>query len=479
MPRYRDVEISLFNRKPNSTEMGCVKQTCTIIIDEFHDGSPVRSEEEQAESFIDKIYGWSKGLHYSHLSVKTIKEHNKMAKTTKTEQTTELAVFEEKAKAITLPEIPKVMNIGGLEFSEAEIEKAVKEVKKIKVDVPKPDDTVKVAEEKRKVYEQLVEKKNQFVKTRTAPDKFRTEITKPINDWTKKLKAQTDSFGNIAKQGQEHCEAEIFIWENWEAEQERIKQEATQKLVNARTVDLQNVAGILNPQSLHWTFEHAPSKIVENMFLESADDSEWNGLMKDLEDSFEADKEKKIKEKADFEAAKNAVFNTRLQMLQLVGGYDNPATGVYTKNGHTLSEDQIRNTPEIEWLPLVMSHNEALANPFNNVSPVSQETASVSNDPITSNPFAQFAKPAEVETTAEATGTVASPFDVSSQDAVSEPVEESVKTLWPVPFVEKELGKTVLRIFPVDNQGLAMEGIHDVKFDGSWDNGLMFIIYAK
>lgn len=462
--------------------MGSIKKTYTIVFDKFHDGSPVRPEEEQVASFLERTYGYTKGLHYEYFTINTLRNHNtnnKMAKKTTTEQSTELALFEQEASKINLPEIPKVINIGGIDFSEAEIQKAVDEVKKIKLDVPRPDDTLTVVEEKRKQYEFLKEKKNQFVKTRTQPDKFRQEVTKPINAWAKSLKAQTDAYGNIAQQGQEHCESQIYVWENWEAEQERIKQEATQKIVNERTAELQKVSGVLNPASLHWTFEHNPSKIVEHLFLESADDSEWNGLMKELEDSFEADKQAKIKKEQEFEAAKNAVYNTRLQMLQMAGGYESSENG-FTKNGHTLTEEQIRNTPEADWFPLVMSHQqvkEAPANPFASPAPQASAPVETVSTPVSSaptagsNPFAAFApKQEEPEQVSE------NPFG----GAEAQPKEAGALTYWDKQdFVEKELGKTTLRVFPQENQGVAMEGIHDVKFDGTFDNGLMFVIYAK
>lgn len=485
MPRYRDVELTLFNRKPNSNEDYQVKQVCTIVFDEFHDGTPVRSEEEQVEAFLEKIYNWKKGLQYSHLSIKTLKEHNKMAKKATTaateEQTTELSVFETKAKGITLPEIPKVMNIGGVDMSEEAIKKAVDAVKKIVVDVPKQTDTVAEAEEKKKVYLSLVEKKNQFVKTRTGADKFRKDITDPLNNWSKKLKAQTDAFGTLSREGQEHCEAQIYIWENWEAEQERIKQEATKKLVDTRSAELLKVAGVLNPASLHWTFDHIPSKIVENLFLENADDSEWNGLMKELEDSFEADKQAKIAREAEFEAAKSGIYKTRLQMIQMLGGYEQ-VEGGYTKNGHTLTEDQIKNTSEDAWLPLIQSHQVAPTNPFAApiAQPVAQQESPVSTAPSepTLNPFAQFAAPQENPASAfgaPTQGGEAIPVYDTIDEVQSEPVP---CTLWPTDFVEQVLGKTKIRMFPIEHQGVAMEGVHDVKYEGKFANGLMFVIFA-
>lgn len=461
MAVYRDVEVTVYQRKPNSEEMKGIKSTYTVVFDD----DSTRSEEQQVEDFLLRVYKWKKGLQYDYLKVKTIKTHNNMAK--KESKTEELALFESQAKKIILPEIPEVMEIGGLNFSEKEIQKAVDEIKKVTVEVPLETDTVKVAEEKKKVYESLLEKKSQFVKTRTQPNNFRDAVMKPINAWSRSFKAQIDKYGAIAKEGQDHCESQIFVWENWQEEQDRLEKERIQKIVDKRRAELQAAGGTVNIESLHWTFDHTPSKIVENSSLEEMDDSEWNGLLKELEEAFEADKAKKEKEKEEFEAAKTAVYNARLQMLQLAGGYESK-DGSFFKNGHKLTEDQIKNTPEADWFPLVMSHNQAVVNPFSTTeSTVKEEPAEEA--PVSSNPFAKFVNAAATPPAENVDGPVLD----------QEPTADHVTTSWELhSFVEKELAKTKLRIFPSANQAKAMEGVHNIKFEGTFDNDLMFIIYA-
>lgn len=399
----------------------------------------------------------------------------KKATTTETTENTGVVLFEDQAKEVNLPAIPKVMTIGGVEFSEAAIKKEVDAVKKIKLEIILPTDTVEVAEAKRKVYEELDEKRKKFVKTRTQPEAFRKEASKPITDWAKDLKAQTDAYGDLAKEGELHCAEQIEIWDNYEAEQARIEAERVQKIVDARTADLQSVAGILNRDSLHWTFEHMPSKLVENTFLEEADDSEWNGLMAELEASVKAKKEKEAAERAEFEAAKGAVFNARIQMLQLVGGYENPEQGVYTKNGHTLTDDQIRSTSDADWMPLVLSHNtpKEVTNPFAAPAQTQQEAPAQA---VSTNPFEQFVQAIE-----EDPGTV---YVENKAVKIGETIpvrQESFlpHTIWDMPYVEKVLGKTTLRIFPIEHQAEGAKNIGDIAYDGKWDNGLMFIIYKN
>lgn len=424
------------------------------------------------------------GQHYdriTHESVNQISNNSnkttmaKKATTTETTENTGVVLFEDQAKKVNLPAIPKVMTIGGVEFSEAAIKKEVDAVKKIKLEIILPTDTVEVAEAKRKVYEELDEKRKKFVKTRTQPEAFRKEASKPVTDWVKSLKSQTDAYGNLAKEGELHCAEQIEIWDNYEAEQARIEAERVQKIVDARTVDLQSVAGILNRDSLHWTFEHMPSKLVENTFLEEADDSEWNGLMAELEASVKAKKEKEAAERAEFEAAKGAVFNARIQMLQLVGGYENPQQGVYTKNGHTLTDDQIRSTSDADWMPLVLSHNtpKEVTNPFAASAQTQQEAPAQA---VSTNPFEQFVQAIE-----EDPGTV---YVENKAVKIGETIpvrQESFlpHTIWDVPYVEKALAKTTLRIFPIEHQAEGAKNIGDIAYDGKWDNGLMFIIYKN
>lgn len=423
------------------------------------------------------------GQHYdriTHESVNQISNNSnkttmaKKATTTETTENTETGVtlFEDQAKKVNLPAIPKVMTIGGVEFSEAAIKKEVDAVKKIKLEIILPTDTVEVAEAKRKVYEELDKKRREFVKTRTQPEAFRKEAVKPVTNWAKSLKAQTDAYGNLAKEGELHCAEQIEIWDNYEAEQARIEAERVQKIVDARTADLQSVAGILNRDSLHWTFEHMPSKLVENTFLEEADDSEWNGLMAELEASLKKQKDEQAKKEEEFAAAKNAVYNARLQMIQLLGGYEQNLAGGYTKNGHLLTDDQIRSTPDADWMPLVLSHNtpKEVTNPFTTAVPVQQEQrAETGTAPAATNPFAQFVQAVE-ESVAEQEPTA---------ETQSEPESVLPHTIWDYTFVEKTLGKTTLRIFPIENQAEAVKNIGTIAFDGAWDNGLMFIIYKN
>ena len=133
--------------------------------------------------------------------------------------------------------------------------------------------------------------------------------------------------------------------------------------------------------------------------------------------------------------------------------------GIWIKNGHALTDEQIRTTPETDWMALLTSHNtpKVIDNPF---AQVEREIGQPQEQ--SSNPFSQFEQPA-------------TPTDAEPEQEEEKPFVPH--TIWDVPFVEKELGKTKIRLFPIENEAIATEGIGEVVFDGKWDVNLMFIIY--
>lgn len=463
----RHVQLTVWTRSSNSGLTPSTPSGKDHVMVVFGDES---EDQQKAQELLNKLYNWDVGFHYDKVDCKTIKTIKQMAKKATTTEETGVAVFEESVKKVLLPEIPKVMNIGGVEFSEESIKAAVDAVKEIKVEIIKDDDTVEVANAKQKVYDDLKAKKNQFVKTRTSPDNFRKEVTKPLTDWSRDLKKQTDAYGDLAKAGELHCTEQIEIWDNYEAEQQRLKEEAEQAIVKARTIELHKVNGVLNPESLHWTFPYNPAKIVENIFLVEADDSEWNGLMKELEDSLSAHQAKEKAEAAEAEANKTLIVTTRVQMLQMMQ-YEESGEN-YTKNGHVLTPHAIATTSADDWMALIMSHNTpavAPSNPFA-VPPISAPAAPVETASPVTNPFAAFETPVVAEEPEED-----KPFHMVAP--VVEEVDERTLTVWDKPYVEKMLGNTQIRIFHVDNQAEAVKGIGEIRFDGSFDNGIMFLIH--
>lgn len=418
-----------------------------------------------------------------------------MAKKTTTEvATTAQSEFELRSKEIGLPTIPSTMVIGGVTFSEELIKKELDEVKKIKVEAPLPTDTREMIEEKKKVYDLIVKKKGEFVKTRTQPEKFRTEISKPLNAWIKELKSRTDSFGALAKEGEQYCLDQAKIYEDWEAEQERIKADAEAELVKRRTLDLQSVLGIVNPQSLHWTFKHNPM-LVEHSEIVSMDDSEWNGVMKELEDSYKAAEAQAEADRQALIAAQNGVITARTQMLQLMQ-YAFDGSALYSKNGHTVNAADISKYSDADWMGLLTSHNtpkEAAPNPFG-TGQTSNVAPNPFNTPAQAQPVQeQPAQPAFNNPFAQGAQLFGAPIDQPVVEQQEQPAvqEEGHSVAFGVfvtfteekPFSEFVLNKSTIRIYPIDNEAHALDipnrDARHMYSGRDEQNGLCYIMFKN
>lgn len=375
---------------------------------------------------------------------------------------TALVKFEEKAKGLALPTIPAEIEIGGVKFSTESIQKKVDEVKKI-VLADKTDE---------KTYAILKKKKIEFQKTRTGPETFRTNITKPINAWTKELKMRTDSYGALAQKGEAHCDEQIKIYEDWEAEQLKIKQEAEEKLVNGRIVELQAVLGIRNPDSLHWTFNHNPVYLEHEDLLEKTEE-EWTEIIEGLQATHQAELDKIESDRLALIEAKKSVNNTRIQMLVLLQYTE--ANGVYSKNGHSIKGDDIGNYTDEQWLPLIQSHNEpkVAVNPFQTEPVVTTQPAQSSGSRSFPNPFASALSNKSEE-----------PAPLVEPAQIIQTLDAGLSTQWTdeLPFLEFNLSKQTLRLYPLENESAALNIPNRddrVTYRGQGENQLCYVMFKN
>lgn len=457
--QYHDIlDVTIFQRKPNTEDEIYPTQVVRIIALEGED------HQQKAEQRLKELFNYTKGLNYHSFEIKVIESIGNKLNNKKMAKKTEVTVFEQAAEKINLPAIPKVMNIGGLEFSEEAIKKEVDAVKKILIKDPS-------LPESQKVYQELVKKKNEFVKTRTAPEKFRKDISAPINSWIKELKAQTDAYGSLAQEGQAHCEEQIAIFENWEAEQKRLAQEAQERLLQERREKLQASGGFMNVASLSWTFEHSPETLIENHDLADMDDYDFNELLANLEGSYI---EYQAKEKAKKEAmrvASQALISARKQILQLMQYTETP--NGFEKNGHVVSEPEMESLSDTEWMNLLQSHNtpKVVENPFK----AKDEVAT----PIGSNPFATTeSSVVDNNPFSQATSTVSgNPFEAANQIPVTPSTLGDLfgENL----FIDVSLSeKSMIRLFQTKDYVEANKGV-TVSFTADFKNGLSIIIYKK
>lgn len=467
--QYHDIlDVTIFQRKPNTEDEIYPTQVVRIIALEGED------HQQKAEQRLKELFNYTKGLNYHSFEIKVVESignklnNKKMAKKTEVTETS-VSVFEQAAEKINLPAIPKVMNIGGLEFSEEAIKKEVDAVKKILIKDPS-------LPESQKVYQELVKKKNEFVKTRTAPEKFRKDISAPINSWVKELKAQTDAYGALAQEGQAHCEEQIAIFENWEAEQKRLEQEAQEKMLHERREQLQLAGGQMNVSSLSWTFEHSPEKLIENHDLVDMDESDFNKLLSDLETAHaEHDLKEQAKRQA-LQAASQALVSARKQILQLMQ-YAETDKG-FEKNGHVVTDDDIINLSDVDWMAFLQSHNtpKESVNPFQTTAPVESPGVATHVNPFfttethqpEANPFQQPVKSESVN-----------PFaSVPEEAPAAAPV--SLDSLFEgQSMIDVDISeKSRIRLFQTKDLVQAHKGV-TVSFTADFGNGLSIVIYKK
>lgn len=472
MKEHSLVTFSIFQRNPTSEEVYAAGNKTFIV---FHDEDPI----QKAELKLKETYNWSKGFNYDHVRVvnqQIVKSEikNKMAK--KTESSKAVAVIAEEVvqKGIVLPEIPENLNIGGIEFSKETIQKEVDEAKKLVIGKITKDDTVESLQEKKKIYEELKDKKNRFVKTRTAPENFRKEVVKPINDFAKKLKVITDGYGEVAKSGEEHCLSQMKVYEDWEAEQQRLEQEAIDKRVKERSQQLTDIKGVINFESGHWTFPYAAHIIIEKDQIER--EYGWDELFNEVNESYQSHLKAEEAERAKTQGMAEALYNARVMLLDMMGGYEKTETG-YSKNGHTLTNDEITNTPDAEWKALIQSHNTpkqqvssfgggfsggSFGGGFANKTPEvtgTQEPAS--------HPFAQFESANQT------------PAQEISQDPK---VSDKPFTVWDEPFVEKVMANTTILVGPQDSRDLMIGHAkgRTIVYNENLDNSnLCYIIFKN
>lgn len=466
MTPHKTVTYRLYRQYAGQSKPTEIHKFTTVVFEN-------EDEIQKGIEYLRKRHNWEQGLHYEEIKfeIKEIIKNNNMAKTVKAtevkEETTAVVVFEKQAESISLPEIPKVMTIGGIEFSEELIKKEVDAVKKIVITEPKDTDTAPIIAERKKVYEELKEKKNKFVKTRTAPEKFRADIVKPINNWSKSLKAQTDAFGSLAKEGEEHCLAQMAVLENWEAEQERLEREATEIRVKERSQQLSDLGATKNFDSGHWVLPYALHVTIEPEKLES--EFGWDEVIEEVTKHFN---NHQTERKAEAEKNKNileSLFNARVMLLDMMK-YERSGDS-FSKNGYTLSKEDIQSLTDADFQSKLQEHNTpkqsgGFGGGFGGSFAKTHKYTGISQEKP-ANAFAQFAQ---------------TPTDSHAEPIKEEDTYEYLATTeWTVPFVEKEMPQTIIRVAPVANREEVMQGTEgkQILYNEELGLGLFYIIFKK
>lgn len=484
MPKYRVVEITLYNRKPNSTEDYSVKQTCTIVFDEFHDGTPVRSEEEQVEAFLKKTYNWNKGLQYSHLSIKTLTEHNNMAKNNKQtieeaqviEETVNPVLAQEEAETAEviadsedtkyeakLPSIPEKFIVNGNEHSLAEVAKLDKEAETLL------SEATPESYSNDELWEKIDRKRLDARDQRTKLESQRKKLVKPVNDALTEFKSKTDKIGNAAKVVEDKLQAAITLRDNWAEEQEKIRLEAIRKRTEQRKESLRELGGKYSYETDSFSFEYAPGIFINSGQLDEMTDDEWADERSAVVEQWNDEQSRILKEKeekdaklaeaeqktAEADAAKKQLAELR-EMLLIGNGYEKLEDGTYTKNGWFVTEFEMVSLSNQEFIDLTRNHNEPAV-----IEPTPEQS-----------PLEPVSAPSDIDLPPVDTITPEEPKDAldsvisnmveqhnehqESVDGVKRVVLEFTKKQ---PYIDITMGKSILRITHEDYEEVSLSNI--------------------
>lgn len=485
MPRYRDVEVIIHNRRPNSTEMYEIKKTYTIVFDEFHNGDPVRPESEQVEDFLERVYGYTKGLHYLSLTINTIKEHNninKMAK--KNKEIEEAQVLEETANPVKeqevetaeviseegdtkyeakLPAVPDKFIVNGNEHSLAEVEKLSKDADEL-ITLATPE-----TYEDKEFWDKVDRKRLDARDQRTKLESQRKKLTKPINDALSEFKKKTDTIGNAAKVVEDKLQAIVTLRDNWAEEQEKIRLEAIRKRTEQRKESLRELGGKYSYENDAFSFEYAPGIFINSGQLDDMTDEEWAEERSAVVDQWNEEQARIQKEKeendaklaeaeqktAEADAAKKQLAELR-EMLLLGNGYEKLDNGTYTKNGWFVTESEMLPLSNQEFIDLTRTHNEpAVIEPTPEPSPLEPVSAPSGID----LPPVDTDVPEEPKDALD--GVISGMVEQHNEhqdkvDGVKRVVLEFTKEK---PYIDVIMGKSILRITHEDYEDVSLSNI--------------------
>lgn len=259
-------------------------------------------------------------------------------------ETTELATI-----SVSVPVIPDVLNINGVEFSEEKLRNEVDEIRKLTL----KDDFDEEG------YLKIKETKSRLTKTRTGAQKWRTQTSKPLTDFNSRLKKKVDDGCAIISEGEEYLESIIVPYENYrETERLRIENEKEAKAVERGL--LIKAIGFENNGAGTWDFTLDGADFILHSTLKDWNDEQFNMEYERFKAIWDAEQERL---KAEEEARLGAEAKLQSQVADLnaertemrkelleMRGYV-LTDGFYNNGTHqSISEGDVVNTPtKAEW----------------------------------------------------------------------------------------------------------------------------------
>lgn len=363
-----EIEIKVYRENKVLKTNDVIKTVHTVLVDG-------EDPQEKAQSFLNKHYDWEIGLHYDSVKVtevKQIKSENKMAK--KKEVIEEAQVIEETAKEVSiqevetadveelndtkfeakLPAIPETFVVNGREHSLAQ----VADIKK-RADELKKKATPESYEDK-EIWDNINELRLEAKDQRTKLEGQRKKLVKPILDVLSTLKSKTDEIGDAAKEVEDDLQKLIDDRDNWEAEQERIRQAEIAKRTEKRKEQLREVGGKFDFENSVFSFDHDPATFINSDQLSEMTDEEFEEELTAIQTSFEQEQARIKKEKEEQEqkasqanALKEQLVGMREMILQS-SGYEKNGYG-WSKGNFTITIEQIETLENTEFMTLAMN----------------------------------------------------------------------------------------------------------------------------
>lgn len=266
------------------------------------------------------------------------------------EENKETAVAEFKP---TLPAIPEVLNINGVEVSEKLVQKEVDALKKLSIkDV-----------NDRKTYDLITEKKKQIAKLRTQSATWREKTINPvILKFQKDLKAKIDGIGSICSEGEQYADSQLYIIDEWEREQARLAEEKKKAEAQQRQKTLLSMEAVYDPTTTLFTFPYDEGLSFNAEQLLEMEKEEWEDEVVQVVKSFnayrdrkKAEEEKKKAEEAATKEMADKLMEKQLKLrrkeIDLLGAvYEEP---YFVVNGHYVDPTELRDLDDEEWEALV------------------------------------------------------------------------------------------------------------------------------
>lgn len=223
----------------------------------------------------------------------------------------------------------------------------------------------------KKNYDLVKKAKSDLLKTRTAlTNVAKNDVIDPINKWLKNYKGGLDEVSEALLAGQKKMEAKLKEIDDAFALEEQRKEEAAQARIQGRVSGLSNLGGVFSPENGTYTFPYDTGLLINSLQLKDWEDEEYNAFIDDvvaswnteqtrlqqIEDAANAEKERILTLGSQLTDREKAVQEKQIKLrnkeLTMAGAEQSGKTWVY--NDQTVHADDIANLGDDEWDDLMV-----------------------------------------------------------------------------------------------------------------------------